>query len=225
MVQRELTRNQNMHFRSHKRWLRRLYSPAGIILLLLCGLFFHLMGHHIVRLALGLVYTPPALSREKVVVYTRFVRLVEAHPEYRRVHLDMWGGLWERIHDSVTEQAGFSMDEDDELTRISQGFRQVNCVFAEMRDSYVVFMHMPNYILPTSPGVLYSLDGRNPNEVDDDFLNSKKPFFPIKDRWYTSLWLAVNPLPTMGGEKWRQPKSFLIDRSLRDPGSVHVDNR
>lgn len=219
MVPGELTKTQNMRHRDHKRWWRRLCSPAGIISLLLGCVFFHLMGHHIVRRVLGRVYTPPALNREKVVVYTRFVRLVEAHPEYNRVHLDMWGGLWEKMHESVTEQAGFSMDEDYELTRISQGFRQVGCVRAEKYSSYVVFMHMPNYILPTSPGVLYSLDGRNPNEVDDDFLNSKKPFFPIKDRWYTSLWLAVNPLPTMGGEKWRLPKSFLIDRSLRDPGS------
>lgn len=223
MVRGELTRSKNMRCWDHKRWLRRLYSPAGIGLLLLACLLFHLIGHHKVRRVLGHVYTPEALSREKVVVYTRFVRLVEAHPEYGRVHLDMWRGRWARMLDSATGQAGFSADEDGELIRISRIFRRVGCVRAEKYGSYVVFMPKPNYILPTSPGVLYSLDGRNPNEVDDEFLNSKKPFMLIKDRWYTSRWLAICPYPRIAGE-WRLPKSF-IDRSTRDPGSVAAENR
>ena len=223
MVHGELTRSWNMRYRGHIRWLRRLYSPAGISLLLLGCVLFHLIGHHEVRRALGHVYTPPALSREKAVVYSRFVRLVESHPEYRRVYLDMWRYRRVDVHDSVTGKAGSSGGVvDDELIRISRGLKEVGCVFAEMKDSYVLFMSRLNYILPTSPGVLYSLDGQNPNEIDDEFLNNKKPFMLIKDRWYMSRWLVA--FPSRGFYTKRPLPRSLIDRSLRDPGPLSVEN-
>jgi len=120
------------------------------------------------------------------------------------------------IRDMLSGKKGFLWYEVDELTRISREFERVNCVRADKYSSYVVFFPRPNYVLPTSPGVLYSLDGSNPNDINDEFLNGKKPFKLIKEHWYTSKWLAVNPLPTMGNEKWRLPNS-LIDLSLRDP--------
>lgn len=225
MVHEELTRSRNMRYRDYKRWLRWLYSPAGIGLLLLSCVLFHLIGHHEVRRVLGHVYTPPALSREKVAVYSRFIRLVEAHPEYRRVYLDMWRYRRVEMNDFETEQEFSSGDVvvDDELIRISRGLKKVDCVFVEMKGSYVLFMSKLNYIFPTSPGVLYSLDGRNPNELDDEFLNNKKPFMLIKDRWYMSRWLVA--FPSRGFYTKRPLPKSLIDCSLRDPGPVHVDNR
>ena len=223
MVHEDLKGSRNIRYRDHKRWLRRLYSPAGIGLILLSCVLFHLIGHHKVRRLLGHVYTPPALSKEKLVVYTRFVTLVEAHPEYRRVYLDMWHYLRVEIHDSVKEQAVSSGGGvvDDELIRISRGLKKVNCAVAEMKGSYVLFMSRLNYILPTSPGVLYSLDGRNPNEVDDEFIKSKKPFTLIKDRWYMSRSLVL--FPSRGLYTKRPLPKSLIDRSLRDPGTVSAE--
>jgi len=223
MVRRELTRSQNIRYLALKRLLQRLCSPLGIGLLLIGVVLFPLVGHHMVRQVFEYVYTPPALSREKYVVYDRFIRLVEAYPEYRRVHLGMRGGRWAKIHDSVTEQVGFSRDEEDELDEISKVFRQVGCVRAEKYSSYVVFMHRLNYILPTSPGVLYSLDGRNPNDLDDEFLNSKKPFMFIKDHWYMSRWLVA--FPSRGFYTKRLPSKSIIDRSLRVPSSLSLENK
>lgn len=222
MVAGESTKSQDMRHRNHKKWLLWLCCSVLICWVLFCWLlfgcvFFHLIGHHIVREALGHVYTPPALSREKAVVYTDLVRLIQAHPEYSRLHLGTSGPSQMVIQDFFTGKKGFSAFEIDVLFRISRDFRRINCVRADKYGSYVLFMPRPNYILPTSPGILYSLDGRNPNEVDEAFLNKTKPFMLIKDRWYTSKWLAINPLPTMGGEKWRLPNSF-IDLSLLYPG-------
>ncbi len=213
-------RDQNMHCKGPKRWLRRLLSPVGVGLLLGGLVFFHLIGHHLVRGWLGHVYTPPALSPEKAAVYSRYVTFIRLHPEYRRAHLDMYFGIREEIDNSVTQQAGSSSGATtDELFGISRDFKQVNCLRAEKCDWYIVFMPKPNYILPTSPGVLYSLDGRDPNEVDDKYLNGKRPFMHITDRWYTSRGLAISPLPMSAGD-WRLPGWSLIDRSLKDPGLV-----
>lgn len=213
-------RDENIHCKGLKRWLRWLHSPAGVGLLLLGLVFFHLIGHHLVRGWLGHIYTPPALSPEKAALYSRFVKLIQAHPQYKRVHLDMYRGRWLEKDDSVVEQGDSSNAViDDEMIRISRGFKQVGCLRADKYSSYVAFMPKPNYILPTSPGVLYSLDGRNPNDVDDKYLNSKRPFMQIKGCWYTSRGLAVSPLPMTAGD-WSLPKWSLIDRSLQDPGLV-----
>jgi len=213
-----------MHCKNHKRWLKSVFSPNVIILLLIGFLLFHLIGHHVIRSALGYLYTPPALNPEKIVVYTRFVKLAQAHPEYEKVHLDMFRGRRVKLYDSSTEKEGPSRGiivDDDELINISRDLKRVGCLRAEKYDWYIVFMSRPNYILPTNPGVLYSLDGKNPNDVDDDrYLNSKKPFFQIKDSWFTSRALAVNPLPMSKGER-RLPTWSLFDYSLQYPNGKY----
>ncbi|MFB0555514.1 MAG: ankyrin repeat domain-containing protein [Phycisphaerae bacterium] len=211
------TINQDNGRRNYKRWLICLCCLVAVCFLLAGFVFFHLIGHHIFRWSLGHIYTPPALNQEKLVLYNDLVRLIKAHPEYSRFHLDSSGPGRQVIRDMLSGKKGFLWYEVDELTRISREFERVNCVRADKYDSYVVFFPRPNYVLPTSPGVLYSLDGGNPNEINDEFLNGKKPFKLIKEHWYTSKWLAVNPLPSIGNEKWRLPNS-LIDLSLRDPG-------
>lgn len=196
---------------------------AGVIFLLLGVVLFDAGGRHLVRSAFEHIYTPPALNEEKMAVYTKFVMLVEAYPEYSRVRLNMWGYRRLERLDSLKGQTVSSRCVDDDLIRISKGLKQVGCLLAIRDGSYLVFIPKRNYIMPTSPGVLYSLDGQNPNEIDNEFLNSKKPFMPIKDNWYMSRRLVTSPFRKFDAE-WPLPKSF-IDRSLRDPGSVHVDNR
>ena len=209
--------SRNMHCRNHKRLLKRMFSPAGIILLLIGLLLFHLIGHHVIRRALGYVYTPPALSSEKIIVYNKFVKCVQAYPEYRRVQLNMFGGRRAELYDpsSINEVSSKGVIDDD-LFSISSDFKRVGCLLAVKDDWYIVFMPQPNYILPTNPGVLYSLEGKSPNDVDDEFINSKKPFFQIKDSWFTSRALAVNPLP-MSNSEWRLPKRSIFDHSLKYP--------
>lgn len=216
MIAEESIKSQGKHSRKQKRWLLWLCCPVVVCLLLAGCVFFHLIGHHIVRWSLGHFYTPPALNREKIVLYTDLIRLIKAHPEYSRFHLGTSGPSQMVMRDLLTRKKGFLFYEVGELFRISREFKRINCVFADKNGSYVLFLPKPKYIWPTSPGVLYSLNGRNPNEVDDAFLNHRKPFMLIKNRWYTSKRLAICPF-CMTSVGWRLPNSF-IDLSLRDPG-------
>ena len=218
MVPEELTKCPDMSHKKRRLWLLWICVPVVIIWLSLCCVYFLLLGHHVVRWSLSNFYTPPALSPEKAAVYADFIRLVKAHPEYRRFHLDGSGPSKMVISDMLRGNKGFSAYEVDELERISREFKRINCLSADKYGSYVVFMPGPNYILPTSPGLLYSLDGWNPNDVDDPFFNSSKPFILIKDHWYTSKRLAICPF-CMTSVGWRLPNSY-IDLSLRDPGLV-----
>lgn len=218
MVPEELTKSPDINHKKRRLWLLWICVPAVIIWLSLCCIYFLLLGHHVVRWSLSHFYTPPALSPEKAAVYADFIRLVKAHPEYRRFHLDQSGPSKIVISEMLRGNKGFSAYEVDELERISREFKRINCLSADKYGSYVVFMPGPNYILPTSPGLLYSLDGWNPNDVDDPFFNSRKPFIMIKDRWYTSKRLAICPF-CMTSVGWRLPNSY-IDLSLRDPGLV-----
>jgi ankyrin repeat protein len=218
MVPEELIKSPDMDHKKRKLWLLWICIPV-VIIWLFCGfVYFILLGHHVIRRSLSHFYTPPALSPEKAAVYADFIRLVEAHPEYRRFHLDASGPSKMVISEMLRGNKGFSAYEVDELTRISREFKRINCLSADKYGSYVVFMPGPNYILPTSPGLLYSLDGWNPNDVDDPFFNSRRPFKLIKDRWYTSKRLAICPF-CMTSVGWKLPDSY-IDLSQRDPGPV-----
>jgi hypothetical protein len=208
-------RNQDMPRRGHKRWLQRLFSPGVIFLLLIGALLFHVVGRLFIQKGFEHIYTPPALTQEKVIVYSSFIRFIESHPEYSRVHLSMWGYPSATIHDSKRKQINFSRDEDDELNKISQGFREVGCMRAEKYSSYVAFISKRNYIMPTRPGVLYSLDGSNPNSIDDEFSNANIPFIQIREKWYMSR-LLVTPLFRKIDNKVPLPKSY-IDHSLQYP--------
>jgi len=70
-------------------------------------------------------------------------------------------------------------------------------------------------ILPSGPGVAYSLHGKNPNEIDSDVLNAVKPFIHISGNWYLSRRLMLRGLKS--GMSYSIPKS-LIDHSLRIEG-------
>jgi hypothetical protein len=200
-----------------------LFSPVVIVLLLIIVLLFDAAGRHLIRYVFEHVYTPPALTQEKAIVYSRFVRFIEAHPEYSKVHLNMWGYQRFERRDSLKGETVPSRATDDELIWISKGFKEVGCMRAEKYMSYVVFISKRNYMMPTSPGVLYSLDGSNPNSIDDEFFNTNKPFIPIKEKWYMSRLLVTSPFRKIDVE-WPLPKSF-IDRSLRDPGPLDVENK
>jgi len=198
-----------------RRWTQRLRSPTGLFLLLFLALLFHVIGRHVVRQALQCLYTPPALTREKAGAYREFIRLVNGHPEYTDVFLNQLGVL--RPEPVVGEKMGFTESEATALRHLSGLFREVGCVFAQKGDSYVAFMPDSTYILPASPGVVYSLDTRHPNEMDDWFLNRYKPFVQIAGRWYTSRRLISSPYRKIDPSPL--PAS-LIDRSLRYPSTL-----
>ncbi|MDI9430601.1 MAG: hypothetical protein RBR19_07735 [Sedimentisphaerales bacterium] len=199
----------------YRRWTQHWWSPLGLFLLLFLPLLFHMVGRHMVRGVLQWVYTPPALTEEKAAVYTEFIRVVERHPEYTRVFLNTTGRL--SAEPVVAEDRGFTESEVTALHRLARRFRDVGCIFAERGESYIAFMPYPRYILPASPGVVYSLDARHPDEMDDWILNRYKPFVHITGRWYASKSLILSPFRRIDSSPLGES---LIDRSLRCPSTL-----
>jgi hypothetical protein len=70
-------------------------------------------------------------------------------------------------------------------------------------------------ILPSGPGVAYSLNGKNPNEIESEVLNAAKPFIHISGNWYLSRRLMLRGL--------KSEIPYSIPRSLFDH-SLYIEN-
>ena len=179
-----------------KRALRlRRCKRRDVVLLLAIALFFHVVGRHIVRSAFEHIYTPPALTQDKLSVFGQLVRLAERHPEHPDIFLNMRGDIRFGMAPysanvpedlkRIERDTRLTPEECDALSMVLRGMKHVGCLYAYVKSPFVVFVPMRNYLLPTSPGVVYSLDGSNPNDGDADFLEGKRPFVLVKDGWYS----------------------------------------
>jgi energy-coupling factor transporter transmembrane protein EcfT len=207
-------------FRS-KEWVNRLWSIAvtflmSILLLVLVPMTFNSVLPHI--------YTPPALTLKSIGVYKRCVTFVKDHDEYKNL---TWreGILWDG-HEWIDTKKVFSMAELVDIKEFSQKLSELGCVKFRRDSDILLFYKMANSIWfidpgfnkafsPTSPGVLYSLNDGNPNEVDSEVLNPCKPFVKISGDWYMSRHLMLTG-PRLDIQT-STPMS-LIDRSLQIKG-------
>ncbi len=94
----------------------------------------------------------------------------------------------------------FTDKELEEVRRISHLLHKTRIYKAIRKEEYVLFCRVNTPTRPRSIGVLFSLNGGNPNESDDDFLKKYGPFVEISKDWYTSEKLSYNcrtmfPLP------------------------------
>jgi len=120
----------------------------------------------------------------------------------------------------------FSEDEIIEIEKIAKQLHSVDSVAFQIDNDMLLFYKFDNNILPsitpppaqrisilpTRPGVLYSLNGSNPNEVDSEAVNANKPFIKIHGNWYMSRHLIL--AGTREDTHISIPKS-LFDYSLR----------
>lgn len=169
------------------------------------------------------IYTSPALTPKNLAIYNRYIQFLKEHDEHRTFELNEFGWI-NTEHDfyildspnSMKKLRGFfSEDEIDEIRELSQKLHSTNCNTALRQNDIVLFIKNTIPILPKSFGVLYSLDGRNPNEIDSEVLNAYKPFTRIGGNWYMSKYLVrqvrfIVPVPV--------PQKSLIDHSLRTKG-------
>jgi hypothetical protein len=237
--------------------LRAMLTPRRVFLTLLLLFLFWLfffapifgyIGQSLVRNALQLVCTPPALTEERVAVYAEFIRLVENHREYQLVQLGpSWGSFRTSLKDKsvpmpevdlspfksrppVEPMGSFSPADLMALKDLRVKLSKVGCSYAEMVSgdngfTFVAFMQFGRPFFPCSPGVIYSMDGRNPNDVNGEWFRiGKHPCIPIKGHWYASRWLVNgrflhNPL----GPRVPLPESF-IDHSLDVPDNLDAES-
>jgi hypothetical protein len=215
--------------------LRRKEAKDVISAFLVIGLLFIPLTIEILFLladTLPLIYTPPALTPENLPVYNRCIEFMKDHDDYKELGLDCYGSVSVSVEDGCSNTGKlademfaakdlgirermdlFSKDAIVEMDRIQEGMRSIDCRWAKRENDIVLFVKLKsNFIFPNRPGVLYSLEGRNPNETDNPILNTNKPFIKIADNWYMSRHLVMS---TRRGQSDRPIPKSLIDCSLQ----------
>lgn len=173
--------------------------------------------------ALPHIYTPPAIKCENLHIYNECVEFVKDHDEYKGLMVNRWPHIFVadprqvKHHFYNLEQAKtiFSKDELYKVLYLSKQLEKIKCHKFQRDNNMVLFYTMTVYFPPITPGVLYALDGENPNEIDSEVLNAAKPFNRIAYNWYMSRKLVLRG--PRSDIQTSIPKA-LIDHSLRMDG-------
>ncbi|MHC4337587.1 MAG: hypothetical protein ACYSTG_06515 [Planctomycetota bacterium] len=163
------------------------------------------------------IYTPPALTHENIVVYNECIEFAKNHDEYKDLVLRR-GFLFDG-DENISVESAFLKGEAEELQR---KLFSVRCARFQRNNDMLLFYNIANSVsmlsrswprfLPARPGVLYSLNGQNPSEIDSEVLNKAKPLVKIGGDWYMSRKLMMTG-PRLSVQT-SIPES-LIDHSLR----------
>lgn len=199
-----------------------LLIPVLSVLLLVAGRLFiiGLLPH---------IYTPPALTSKNLAVYNECIQFAKDNNNYKDI--EMITRRWIRI-DKVLYNVDYSLKgvfPEQEIPRIINLRRKlmhIKCEKFKRHNDVLIFykaatsnlLAYPKDILwlfPANPGVVYSLNGDDPNEVDSWVLSEARPFIRITGNWYMSKYLMLTgPRSDLHASI---PES-LIDHSLRIDG-------
>ena len=146
------------------------------------------------------LYRPPALTNEKLQVYSAVVNFIKTHRHVGRIRLYSSGrvGVNTVVHwsDSGGLSAYYSKPAIQRINTLCTELERVNCHRAESEGEMILFYPRYSYIAPHPAGVLYSLDGRDPNLVGGPLVVGARPFRRLRGNWYTSKEIAP---PRYGG--------------------------
>ncbi|MBA7625939.1 hypothetical protein ES703_33373 [subsurface metagenome] len=172
------------------------------------------------------IYTPPAITPNNIAVYKECIQFVRNHDSYKNLRL-LRGLLFDGRKRIETQDGAI------EIKVLCHRLYGIRCIKLQRDSNMVLFYKMANSVfpgfppsflsvMPESPGVLYSLKGKDPNEIDSEVLNAVKPFTRIYGNWYMSRRLML------AGPRADIPVSSsksLIDNSLRidavNPDELH----
>jgi hypothetical protein len=196
-----------------------LLVPVLSVLLLVAGRLF------IINL-LPYIYTPPALTSKNLAIYNECIKFAEDHSEYKDLKMLRRGWVWINgvLHgaDYPYLKGVLSDQEIHRLINLIRKLKGVKCEKFERHNDMFVFYKAATsnllaypedilWLLPPGPGVVYSLNGDDPNEIESQFLNVAKPYIRITDNWYISRHLML------AGSRSDMPASVpksLFDHSL-----------
>ena len=176
----------------------------------------------IISFTLPYLYTPPAITRDNYKFYSHCIAFVKSQNEHKDIRVS-WRGDYVKDGsyfpaidpNSMDIKNDFSEDEISEMLLLTKEMKKFGCFRFERNMDIILFYKRRNRILPTRPGVAFSINGVNPNDVDSEILNEHKPFLKIHNGWYMSRHLVYGGI--RGDMKTSLPKS-LIDHSLRKDG-------
>jgi hypothetical protein len=214
---------------------RRTFMGGVFSIVVIVFLFFLLVLTGPVGLGIvcTYMYTPPALTDANLRVYNACVHFAKAHPTLDSFELTepnrMVIGDDSFFIDSSSfagkTKAFFAPNDIDELKKLWRQLGIIGCRKFQKDDNILLFYNDASGVLPASPGVVYFLSSKNPNEIQSELLNTVKPLTKIADDWYMSRNLVLRGRRTVS--QICIPKS-LIDRSLQidgiDPNELHKFN-
>lgn len=172
------------------------------------------------------LYTPPALDKQKVSVYSKVNVLMKNHAEWGRdvvldyplIQLDGHSFFVDIDEDKKRLHHLLTPKDIQQIKEISSLTESVHCDRVEIESNMLMFYTDWNLILPPPAGVLYSLKGENPNIAGGETVTKMRPYYRITGKWYASRKL-INRLNR--GPQAPVPKS-LVDLTL----STHwLDNK
>ena len=166
-----------------------LCRRKGIILLVFILLF---TIPSFLSKSLPYIYTPPALTETNLPLYKELIRFANDNSKYDDIILYYNGGWYspgQKIGANNKEQ--YKKITHDAL-HLRKNLRSVICDKMQRDNNILLFFKNANHILPSGPGVAYSLSGDNPNNLQNDILEDSKPFTNISGRWYISRHLALS---------------------------------
>jgi len=210
----------NLILLRRKHFLGGVFTILLILFLCILLLFF---GLPTLRFILAHIYTPPSITSRNFVVLKNCIKFAKMHDEYKDIGLTRWNivSIGDDFYspDSLLfedkTKGYFTKNDISEIKNLLKRLDSVRCRQFQRNNDMVLFYKNANSILPTAPGVLYSLSGKNPNVIDSEVLNAAKPFVKIAGNWYMSRHL------TLRGHRMDVPVSIpksLIDHSLRTDG-------
>lgn len=181
------------------------------------------------RVTLSYLYTPPTLTSSDLNIYKLCIEFAERHNQYDDFGLvngnfvSIQGNLYtpDALLFDIKLKGLFSEKDIHKIRALLKELKKANCGKFQ-RNGDVVIFYKKSGGLTTRLGILYSLNGRDPNKIDSKMLNAMKPFIKVVGDWYTSRHLISKT------KRWDvappHPRS-LIDHSLRldgiDPNDLY----
>jgi hypothetical protein len=185
------------------------------------------------------IYTPPALTPKNLAVYNECIQFAKDHNEYKDLKMLRRGWIWIADNEVLYRvdypylKGVFSDQEIPRIINLHRKLKGVKCEKFERHNDIFVFYKAATsnllvypedilWLLPVGSGVIYSLNGDDPNEVESQFLNVARPYIRMTGNWYMSRHLML------AGSRSDMPASIpksLIDHSLQidgiDPNELH----
>lgn len=194
------------------------------------SLFFLVLIMIMINTTLPTIYTPPALTDKRLEVFSKFVELAREHREFKElksIAVSYFSDIRIRVGEKdfdlglssdrreVVEKY-LSSDTINYMKNLSRSLKKVNCYSVEIIDNKIIlFYTFPRFILSSPPGVIYSLDGEDPNKTFGPKMKRIKLFDKIEGNWYASRYhimtrgLYLSPIPIS-----------IFDFSLKKPRSL-----
>ena len=195
--------------RSDRVWRRFLLATASLVLVApLVG-----VTRYWAWPTLPYIYTPPALTPENFPVYNECIEVIRNHHKEKfftywlqAVYLDNPSrvladdslsmkekekALWKMRGGLGDDYWRRRQELEAQFQKLSEQLLAVGCVRLHRDDDMVLFYKHARFRPPTGPGVLYSLEGKNPNKADNRALRGTKPFFALGGNWYVSRHLML----------------------------------